>query len=82
MDKMFTNKNYPTMQEITEAGTPAIGMEFDSKEEAFFLFAVYARKLGFAMKRTQVMSLRRQMRYQDMHSLVTGVVKTHMLIVP
>jgi hypothetical protein len=55
MDKMFTNENYPTMQEITEADTPAIGMEFDSKEEAFFFFAVYARKLGFAIKRTCVL---------------------------
>jgi hypothetical protein len=26
-------------------------MEFDSKEEAFFFFTVYARKLGFAIKK-------------------------------
>nr|XP_051190520.1 protein FAR1-RELATED SEQUENCE 5-like [Lolium perenne] len=40
MDRMFANKKYPTMQEISEASTPTVGMEFDSKEDAFFFFAV------------------------------------------
>ncbi|KAK1608564.1 hypothetical protein QYE76_032237 [Lolium multiflorum] len=44
MDRMFANKKYPTMQEISEASTPTVGMEFDSKEDAFFFFAVYARR--------------------------------------
>ncbi|KAM0878391.1 hypothetical protein ACQ4PT_034910 [Festuca glaucescens] len=51
MDKMFANKKYPTMQEISEASTPTVGMEFDSKEDAFFFFAVYARRVGFAIKK-------------------------------
>jgi hypothetical protein len=83
MDKMFTNENYPTMQEITEADTPAIGMEFDSREEAFFFFAVYARKMGFSIKKkTVAMSLKRHTRYQDRRSLVTGVVTTRRLTLP
>nr|XP_051229828.1 protein FAR1-RELATED SEQUENCE 5-like [Lolium perenne] len=40
MDRMFANKKYPTMQEISEAATPTVGMEFDSKDDAFFFFAV------------------------------------------
>ncbi|KAK1631798.1 hypothetical protein QYE76_006113 [Lolium multiflorum] len=51
MDRMFANKKYPTMQEISEASTPTVGMEFDSKEDAFFFFAVYARRVGFAIKK-------------------------------
>ncbi|KAM0856161.1 hypothetical protein ACQ4PT_049302 [Festuca glaucescens] len=51
MDKMFANKKYPTMQEISEASTPTVGMEFDSKEDAFFFFAVCARRVGFAIKK-------------------------------
>jgi hypothetical protein len=70
------------MQEITEADTPAIGMEFDSKEEAFFFFAIYARKLGFAIKKIVAMSLRRYTRYQDRRSLVTGAMTTRMLTLP
>nr|XP_051196504.1 protein FAR1-RELATED SEQUENCE 5-like [Lolium perenne] len=51
MDRMFANKKYPTMQEISEASTPTVGMEFDSKDDAFFFFAVYARRVGFAIKK-------------------------------
>ncbi|XP_051216244.1 protein FAR1-RELATED SEQUENCE 5-like [Lolium perenne] len=51
MDRMFANKKYPTMQEISEASTPTVGMEFDSKDDAFFFFAAYARRVGFAIKK-------------------------------
>nr|XP_051229150.1 protein FAR1-RELATED SEQUENCE 3-like [Lolium perenne] len=51
MDRMFANKKYPTMQEISEASTPTVGMEFDSKDDAFFFFALYARRVGFAIKK-------------------------------
>ncbi|CAM0909535.1 unnamed protein product [Alopecurus aequalis] len=51
MDKMFTDNKYPTIQEISEAHAPEVGMEFDSREEAFFLFAVYARRMGFAIRK-------------------------------
>jgi hypothetical protein len=62
MDRMFANKKYPTMQEISEASTPTVGMEFDSKEDAFFFFAVYARRVGFAIKRTPPTSLEKRMK--------------------
>jgi hypothetical protein len=51
MDKMFSKDNYPTITEISEATTPQTGMEFDSRDEAFYFFAVYARRCGFAIKR-------------------------------
>jgi hypothetical protein len=62
MDRMFANKKYPTMQEISEASTPTVGMEFDSKDDAFFFFAVYARRVGFAIKRTPPTSLEKPMK--------------------
>ncbi|KAM0843708.1 hypothetical protein ACQ4PT_057544 [Festuca glaucescens] len=51
MDRMFANDNYPTIQQITEAQAPELGMEFDSRGDAFFFFAVYARRMGFAIKK-------------------------------
>lgn len=51
MDRMFGNGDYPSVREIMEAPAPEPGLEFDSRDQAFFFFASYARRVGFAVKR-------------------------------
>ena len=51
MDNMFDETNYPTLTEIENAKEPEIGMCFASKDEAYHFFKVYARKIGFAIRK-------------------------------
>ena len=51
MDNMFDEMNYPTITEIENAARPEIGMSFGTREEAFHFFKLYARKMGFAVKK-------------------------------
>ena len=52
MDDMFKEGIYPTIQEVTEALEPEGGMVFGSLDECFLFFCRYARKVGFAAKRS------------------------------
>lgn len=51
MDNMFSDTNYPTLSEIVSAIAPQEGMHFETDDVAFYLFAVYARRMGFAIKK-------------------------------
>ncbi|CAL5056783.1 unnamed protein product [Urochloa decumbens] len=51
MDKMFDETNYATLDEIENATEPEIGMCFRSRDEAYNFFRVYARKMGFAIRK-------------------------------
>ena len=51
MDKMIPDNRYATLDEISTASTPQLGMEFDSRDVAFFFFAIYARRMGFAIRK-------------------------------
>lgn len=51
MDRMFDADNYPTIEEIDNAIEPEVGMEFESRDATFHFFALYARKMGFAVKK-------------------------------
>ena len=52
MDDMFKEGIYPTIQEVTEALEPEGGTIFGSLDECFLFFCRYARKVGFAAKRS------------------------------
>lgn len=52
MDDMFKEGIYPTIREVTEALEPEGGMVFGSLDECFLFFCRYARKVGFAAKRS------------------------------
>ena len=51
MDKMIPDNRYATLDEISTTSTPQLGMEFDSRDAAFFFFAIYARRMGFAIRK-------------------------------
>ena len=49
---MFKGDTRPSIKELTEARTPEDGMHFKSRDEAFNFFCMYARKAGFAVRRS------------------------------
>lgn len=51
MDSMFSDTDYPTLNEIISAVAPQEEMRFEIDDAAFYLFAVYARRMGFAIKK-------------------------------
>jgi hypothetical protein len=56
MDKMFDEDQYPTMDEIENA--KELGMVFNTRDEAYYYFRVYARKKGFAIRKDSTYSSR------------------------
>jgi len=52
MDNMFPIGSSPTIEEIMTAMKPEDGMQFNSRDEAFMFFCKYARKTGFAVKKS------------------------------
>ena len=50
-DKMFDTNNYPAIDEIMNATIPKEGENFKSREDAFYRYALYARKSGFSVKK-------------------------------
>ncbi|KAM0837675.1 hypothetical protein ACQ4PT_061498 [Festuca glaucescens] len=58
MDNMFKGE-YPAVEQICEAGTPEEGMQFDSRESAFQYFALFARRIGFAIRKYTSLNSRR-----------------------
>jgi hypothetical protein len=52
MDNMFPIGTCPTIEEISTAMKPEDGMQFNSRDEAFMFFCKYARKTGFAVKKS------------------------------
>ena len=51
MDKMFSTDDYPAVEEIISAATPKEGERFKTRDDAFYRYALYARKEGFAVKK-------------------------------
>ena len=51
MDKMFDANSYPAIDEIMNATIPKEGEIFKTREDAFYRYALYARKSGFAVKK-------------------------------
>jgi hypothetical protein len=51
MDSMFNESEYPSLTKIVSAPAPAEGMTFETDKAAYYFFAVYARRMGFAIKR-------------------------------
>ena len=76
MDNMFKDE-YPDMNQIVDAGTPEEGMEFDSREEAFQFFALYARKLGFAVRKYTSLNSRKTNETIKQTFLCTKQGETH-----
>ena len=51
MDMMFDADSYPAVEEIVNAPTPKEGDRFKTLEDAFYRYALYARKAGFSIKK-------------------------------
>ncbi|KAK1650293.1 hypothetical protein QYE76_068098 [Lolium multiflorum] len=51
MDKMFNTDDYPAVEEIISAAIPKEGARFKTRDDAFYRYALYARKEGFAVKK-------------------------------
>ena len=51
MEKMFDTNSYPVIDEIMNATIPKEGENFKSREDAFYRYALYARKSGFSVKK-------------------------------
>src|SRR4051812_42495459 len=52
MDNMFPMGTCPTIEEISTAMKPEDGMQFNSRNDAFMFSCKYARKNGFAVKKS------------------------------
>ena len=52
MDNMFPMGTCPSIEEISTAIKPEDGMQFNSRDDAFMFFCKYARKTGFAVKKS------------------------------
>ena len=44
MDKMFNTDDYPAVDEIISAAIPKEGARFKTRDDAFYRYALYARK--------------------------------------
>ncbi|KAM0920438.1 hypothetical protein ACQ4PT_007530 [Festuca glaucescens] len=44
MDKMFNTDDYPAFDEIISAAVPKEGARFKTRDDAFYRYALYARK--------------------------------------
>ncbi|KAM0839317.1 hypothetical protein ACQ4PT_060393 [Festuca glaucescens] len=51
MDKMFNSDDNPAVDEIISAAIPKEGARFKTRDDTFYRYALYARKIGFAMKK-------------------------------
>nr|XP_051229913.1 protein FAR1-RELATED SEQUENCE 8-like [Lolium perenne] len=51
MDNMFSTDDYPAVEEIMSAAIPKEGARFKTRDDAFYRYALYARKEGFAVKK-------------------------------
>ncbi|KAM0921860.1 hypothetical protein ACQ4PT_006561 [Festuca glaucescens] len=51
MDKMFNTDDYPAVDEIISAAIPKEGARFKTRDDAFYRYALYARKEGFVVKK-------------------------------
>ncbi|KAE8803068.1 Protein FAR1-RELATED SEQUENCE 5 [Hordeum vulgare] len=52
MDDMFKGSAFPSIDEVTQARELEEGLHFKTRDDAFFFFCTYARKIGFSMKRS------------------------------
>ncbi|KAI4999539.1 hypothetical protein ZWY2020_004128 [Hordeum vulgare] len=52
MDDMFKGSAFPSIEEVTQAREPEDGLHFKTRDDAFFFFCTYARKVGFSVKRS------------------------------
>ncbi|KAE8785727.1 hypothetical protein D1007_40529 [Hordeum vulgare] len=52
MDDMFKGSAYPSIEEVTQAREPEDGLHFKTRDDAFFFFCTFARKVGFSVKRS------------------------------
>ena len=59
MDKMFDSNNYPALDEIIGAAIPKEGDCFKTRQDAFYSYALYARKTGFSVKKSSSKRSRR-----------------------
>ncbi|KAI5022220.1 hypothetical protein ZWY2020_058950 [Hordeum vulgare] len=50
MDDMFKGCAFPSIEEVTQAREPEDGLHFKTRDDAFFFFYTYARKIGFSVK--------------------------------
>ncbi|KAM0865807.1 hypothetical protein ACQ4PT_043035 [Festuca glaucescens] len=51
MENMFNSDDYPAVDEIISAARPKEGARFKTRDDAFYRYALYARKIGFAVKK-------------------------------
>ena len=77
MDKMFDANNYPAIDEIMNATIPKEGEIFKTREDAFYRYALYARKSGFAVKKISSKRSRKdnEVYYQHFACNKEGVTK-------
>ncbi|KAE8774773.1 Protein FAR1-RELATED SEQUENCE 5 [Hordeum vulgare] len=52
MDDMFKGSAYSSIEEVTQAREPEDGLHFRTRDDAFFFFCTFARKVGFSVKRS------------------------------
>ncbi|KAE8798644.1 hypothetical protein D1007_26132 [Hordeum vulgare] len=52
MDDMFKGSAFPSIEEVTQAREPEDGLNFKTRDDAFFFFCAYAKNIGFSVKRS------------------------------
>ncbi|KAE8793556.1 Protein FAR1-RELATED SEQUENCE 5 [Hordeum vulgare] len=52
MDDMFKGSAFSSIEEVTQAREPEDGLQFKTRDDAFFFFCTYARKISFSAKRS------------------------------
>ncbi|KAI5016187.1 hypothetical protein ZWY2020_006038 [Hordeum vulgare] len=52
MDDMFKGSAFLSIEEVTQARGPEDGLHFKTRDDAFFFFCTYDRKINFSVKRS------------------------------